>query len=42
VLDKDSSTGLVSLQLIDTSNEQFDLCIDEVLVKLGYAKRVNG
>lgn len=37
VLDQDEEK--VQIQLIDTSNEEFDLCIDEVLVKLGYARR---
>lgn len=39
VHDKDPVSGVVSLQLIDTSDEKFDLCIEEVLVKLGYAKQ---
>lgn len=40
VLGKDNDCGMVSLRLIDTTNEKFDLCIDEVLIKLGYAKAV--
>jgi hypothetical protein len=35
---KDENTGVVDCRLIDTSNENEDICIDEVLVTLQYAK----
>ncbi|KAL4217941.1 Tudor domain-containing protein 7 [Mactra antiquata] len=39
VLGYDTS-GAVELRLIDTSNESYDVCVDEVLVKMGFAKSV--
>ncbi|XP_052762944.1 tudor domain-containing protein 7-like isoform X2 [Mya arenaria] len=36
----DAVTGQVNLRLIDTSLEQYDVCVDEMLVKLQYASRL--
>ncbi|XP_052271235.1 tudor domain-containing protein 7-like isoform X3 [Dreissena polymorpha] len=36
----DSASGIADLRLIDTSSEKFDICIDEVLVRFGYATLV--
>lgn len=37
----DPKTGTVNFRLIDTSSEEVDLCIDEVLVKKGFAQHVD-
>ena len=37
VLDHDAESGVVSFSLIDTSDSSVDLCVDECLVKMGFA-----
>ena len=34
---RDEEMNIVDLRLIDTSDDTYDVCIDEVLVKMGFA-----